>query len=59
MTVTATTAIEGTYEADPIHSVFGFSVVHNGISTYRGSLDDVSATFRADYGDELALEGAK
>ena len=58
MTVTATTAIEGTYEADPIHSVFGFSVVHNGISTYRGSLDDVSATFRADDGDELALEGA-
>ena len=57
MTLTATKAIEGTYGADPIHSVFGFSVVHNGISTYRGSLDDVSATLRAD-GDKLELEGA-
>ena len=57
MTLTATKAIEGTYEADQIHSVFGFSVVHNGISTYRGSLDDVSATLHAD-GDGLELEGA-
>ena len=56
MSVTATKAIEGTYEADAIHSVFGFSVVHNGISTYRGTLDDVSATLRA--GAELELEGA-
>ena len=57
MTTTATRAIEGTYGADPIHSVFSFSVVHNGISTFRGTLDDVSATLRAE-GDELRLEGA-
>jgi polyisoprenoid-binding protein YceI len=57
MAATATRAIEGTYESDPVHSVFGFSVVHNGISTFRGTLDDVSATLRAD-GDGLRLEGA-
>jgi polyisoprenoid-binding protein YceI len=57
MAATATGAIEGTYAADQIHSVFGFSVVHNGISTFRGTLDDVSATLRA--GDDgLELEGA-
>jgi polyisoprenoid-binding protein YceI len=57
MSATATKAIEGTYEADPIHSVFGFSVVHNGISTYRGNLEDVSASLRAKDG-EFELEGA-
>ena len=57
MTTTAIKAIEGTYEADQIHSVFGFSVVHNGISTYRGTLDDVSGTLRSRDG-ELELQGA-
>ena len=57
MTTTAIKAIEGTYEADQVHSVFGFSVVHNGISTYRGTLDDVSGTLSAKDG-ELELEGA-
>jgi polyisoprenoid-binding protein YceI len=57
MSATAVTELQGTYEADPVHSVFGFSVVHNGISTYRGTLDDVSAILRAE-GDELALEGS-
>ena len=57
MSTTATMTLEGVYEADTVHSVFGFSALHNGISTFRGTLDDVSATLRAD-GDELALEGA-
>ena len=57
MSPTATRALQGVFEADPIHSIFGFSVVHNGISTFRGTLDDVSATLKAD-GDELQLEGA-
>jgi polyisoprenoid-binding protein YceI len=48
--------LEGVYEADPVHSVFGFSVIHNGISTYRGTLDDVGAKLTAD-GDRLSLEG--
>jgi polyisoprenoid-binding protein YceI len=56
MSPTATKALEGVYEADTVHSVFGFSVVHNGISTYRGTLDDVSATLTAADG-ELSLEG--
>jgi polyisoprenoid-binding protein YceI len=57
MSATAVKELQGTYEADTVHSIFGFSVVHNGISTYRGSFDDVSATLRAE-GDHLALEGA-
>ena len=57
MSATAVKELTGTYEADPVHSVFGFSVLHNGISTYRGTLDDVSATLTAAEG-ELSLEGA-
>ena len=57
MTTTAVQTLEGTYEADPVHSVFGFSVLHNGISTYRGTLDAVSATLSAD-GEEVSLQGA-
>ena len=59
MTTTTThteTGFDGTYVADAIHSRFGFAVVHNGISTFRGSLDDVDATLTADGGD-LQLEG--
>jgi polyisoprenoid-binding protein YceI len=58
MAATAVQEIKGAYEADAVHSVFGFSVVHNGISTYRGTLDDVSATLTADENGDLALEGA-
>ena len=57
MTTTAIRTFEGTYRADPVHSVFGFSALHNGISTYRGTLDDVSATLSA-AGDSLSLEGS-
>jgi polyisoprenoid-binding protein YceI len=49
--------LAGTYQADPIHSSFGFSVRHSGLGEYRGSISDVSATLRA--GDSgLSLEGA-
>ena len=57
MSATATKGLEGLYRADTVHSVFGFSVLHNGISTFRGTLDDVSASLRAD-GEDLRLEGA-
>ena len=57
MSATAVKELSGTYEADTVHSVFGFSVLHNGISTYRGTLDDVSATLSAEDG-ELSIEGA-
>lgn len=57
MSATATETLAGTYDADTIHSVFGFSVLHNGISTFRGTLADVTASLHAS-DDGLALEGA-
>jgi polyisoprenoid-binding protein YceI len=50
---TASTLLDGTYVADPIHSSFGFAVRYQGVSVYRGTFTDVSATL-ADGG----LEGA-
>jgi polyisoprenoid-binding protein YceI len=57
MTTTAVSTINNSYQADTIHSVFGFSVVHNGISTFRGTLDDVTASLDASDG-KLELEGS-
>ena len=54
---TAVQPFSGTYLTDPVHSSFGFAVSYAGVGSYRGTLDDVSATLTA--GDEgLALEGA-
>lgn len=36
--------LSGTYNADPVHSSFGFAVGYQGVSLYRGTLDEVSAT---------------
>ena len=56
-TTTTTRELNGTYAADGVHSVFGFSVLHNGISSFKGTLSDVDAKLVA--GDEgIALEGA-
>jgi polyisoprenoid-binding protein YceI len=41
---TATTALQGAYAADPVHSSFGFSVRYQGVSLFRGTLDEVEAT---------------
>src|SRR4051794_30220535 len=41
---TATTPLNGSYLADPVHSGFGFSVRYQGVSLFRGTLDDVTAT---------------
>ena len=38
------TALSGTYVADPIHSSFGFAVRYQGVSLFRGTLDEVAAT---------------
>jgi polyisoprenoid-binding protein YceI len=38
------TALSGTYVADPIHSSFGFAVRYQGVSLFRGTLDEVEAT---------------
>jgi polyisoprenoid-binding protein YceI len=41
---TATTPLSGTYTADPVHSSFGFAVKYQGVSLYRGTLDEAQAT---------------
>src|SRR3954465_5603122 len=41
---TTATPLAGTYAADPIHSSFGFAVRYQGVSLFRGTLSDVSAT---------------
>jgi polyisoprenoid-binding protein YceI len=38
------TALAGTYNADPVHSSFGFAVKYQNVSLFRGTLGDVSAT---------------
>jgi polyisoprenoid-binding protein YceI len=40
---TATT-LGGTYVADPVHSSFGFAVRYQGVSLFKGTLSDVTAT---------------
>jgi polyisoprenoid-binding protein YceI len=54
---TATTPFAGTFDADPVHSSFGFSVRYQGVSLFRGTLDEVSATLVADE-NGARLEGA-
>jgi polyisoprenoid-binding protein YceI len=41
---TATMPLRGTYVVDPVHSSFGFAVRYQGVSVFRGSLSDVSAS---------------
>jgi len=41
---TTATPLAGTYAADPIHSSFGFAVRYQGVSLFRGTLSDVTAT---------------
>jgi polyisoprenoid-binding protein YceI len=38
------TALAGTFNADPVHSSFGFAVKYQNISLFRGTLGDVAAT---------------
>jgi polyisoprenoid-binding protein YceI len=57
MPATAVQPLSGTYTTDPVHSSFAFAVRYMGVSTFRGTLDDVSATVTADAGG-VALEGA-
>jgi len=41
---TVTAPLSGTFAADPVHSSFGFGVRYQGVSVFRGTLDDVTAT---------------
>jgi polyisoprenoid-binding protein YceI len=42
--MTAATALSGTFNADPVHSSFGFAVRYQGVSLFKGTLGDVAAT---------------
>jgi polyisoprenoid-binding protein YceI len=46
----STTSIQqvpaGTYNADPVHSTFGFAIRHNGVSTFRGQFEQVDARLK-------------
>lgn len=57
MSTTATQPLAGAYVADPVHSSFAFAVRYMGVSTFRGTLDDVHATLAAGP-DGVVLEGA-
>ncbi len=45
----------GTYGVDPVHSSIAFSVVHNGVATFRSGFDSYEA--RLSGGDTPRLEG--
>jgi polyisoprenoid-binding protein YceI len=45
---TATSPFAGTYAADPVHSSFGFAVRYQGVSLFKGMLEDVAATLDGD-----------
>ena len=46
--MTTATKLSGTYTADPVHSSFAFAVRYQGVSLFRGSLDEVTAALTAD-----------
>jgi polyisoprenoid-binding protein YceI len=43
MSTITTTPLNGTYDADPVHSSLGFAVRYQGVSMFRGTLTDVAA----------------
>ena len=43
-TASATTLLDGTYAADPVHSSFGFAVRYQGVSLFKGTLNEATAT---------------
>ena len=42
--MSTTTALAGTFAADPVHSSFAFAVKYQNVSIFRGSLSEVNAT---------------
>ena len=51
--MTTATTLSGAYAADPVHSSFGFAVRYQGVSIFRGTMNEVSATLA-----DGRLEGA-
>lgn len=54
---TSTQPLVGTFVADPIHSLFQFSVKHMGVSMFNASFDDIDARVDADE-QGVRLQGA-
>ena len=50
---TAAAPLSGTYAVDPVHSSFAFAVRYQGVSIFKGTLDEVQATLA-----DGRLEGA-
>ncbi len=46
----------GTWNVDPIHSSVAFSVIHNGVATFRSGFTSYEATLTG--GDDASLEGS-
>ena len=44
MTTATTPLLSSTYNADPVHSSFGFAVRYQGVSLFKGTLNEVAAT---------------
>jgi polyisoprenoid-binding protein YceI len=44
MATATTPLLSSTYNADPVHSSFGFAVRYQGVSLFKGTLDEVAAT---------------
>ena len=44
MATATTPLLAGNYNADPVHSSFGFAVRYQGVSLFKGTLDGVAAT---------------
>ena len=44
MATATTPLLSSTYNADPVHSSFGFAVRYQGVSLFKGTLSDVDAT---------------
>ena len=43
MATATTPLLSSTYNADPVHSSFGFAVRYQGVSLFKGTLDEVDA----------------
>jgi polyisoprenoid-binding protein YceI len=44
MATATTPLLSSTYNADPVHSSFGFGVRYQGVSLFKGTLNEVAAT---------------
>jgi polyisoprenoid-binding protein YceI len=44
MATATTPLLSSTYNADPVHSSFGFAVRYQGVSLFKGTLSEVAAT---------------